>query len=235
MQIHAKARVSFRCPSHNIYIVHRFPRETHSVGLCAYCWRLTWSIEYATKNLRSSRAWKLVHELVRLPWWPFRSWETFVLVPGPASISSRVGSPSLGQRVTRDLPVNHRTHRLVAELFDSARHVSVAAQLRGDVGRYGRVEKRPDQKVGHLFLLLLRVEFLCEKNKKKKKRKILIKKITSAYTVYIIYYMCGYATDECFSPALIEVEVQTRNYFLPSDGFYRWKFLFLLFFFSPRA
>lgn len=59
------------------------------------------------------------------------------------------------------------THRFVAELLDPARHVSVAAQLRGDVGRHGRVEKRPDQEIGHLFLLLLRVVFFW-KNKREK-------------------------------------------------------------------
>jgi len=49
----------------------------------------------------------------------------------------------------------------------------VAAQLRGDVGRHGRVEKRPDQKIGHLFLLLLRVVFFW-KNKSEKKEIITI-------------------------------------------------------------
>jgi hypothetical protein len=74
--------------------------------------------------------------------------------------------------VTRNLTAN-RTYRLVAKLFDSARHVSVATQLRGDVGRYGCIEKRPDQKIRYLFLLLLRIEFFCEKKK-------YIKKITNA-------------------------------------------------------
>lgn len=59
------------------------------------------------------------------------------------------------------------THRFVAELLNPAWHVSVASQLRGDVGRHGRVEKRPDQKIGHLFLLLLGAVFFW-KNKSEK-------------------------------------------------------------------
>jgi len=79
----------------------------------------------------------------------------------------------------------HHTHRFVAELLDPAWHVRVASQLRGDVGRHGRVEERPDQKIGHLFLLLLGVEFFW---KNKSEKNIIIRILLCAVVRSSVFY-----------------------------------------------